>query len=129
MVCSRSGPTETISTGADLYKADGDGRYDIKLLFNNGGSAANRFTAGEYLAYDIGGIPDLAASDFAYLSTPAGGAGPFYAAAHVQRIGAGSLSGWIAPKEISTISIPEPAATVLLIFAVWPACRWSRRMS
>ena len=108
--------TPTVSLGADMFKADGDGKYDILFSFDEGGTDATRFTANEYLVWQITGIPNLTAADFAYLSQPAGGVGPFYAAAHVQRIGAGSLSGWIAATDISSVSaVPEPTALTLLV--------------
>ena len=108
--------TPTVSLGADLFKADGDGKYDILFSFDEGGTDATRFTDNEYLVWQITGIPNLTAADFACLSQPAGGVGPFYAAAHVQRIGAELLSGWIAATDISTLSvIPEPTALTLLV--------------
>src|SRR5207237_1661377 len=97
---SGSFDTPKVSTGINKFQADGDGKYDILFNFNNGGTANNRFTAGESMTYYISGIPNLMASDFAFLSAPAGGAGPFFAAAHVQRIGrTASLSGWLSATD------------------------------
>jgi hypothetical protein len=95
-----------ISLSSNAYKADGDGKYDIKMEFPNGSG----FDAGEILAYEITGISTLTAASFSFLSAPAGGHGPYYAAAHVQNTtGAGSgSSGWIAP------TVPLPAAGWLL---------------
>jgi hypothetical protein len=108
--------TPSVSLGANTFKADGDGMYDILFSFDEGGTDATRFTANEYLVWRITGIPTLTAADFAYLSKPAGGAGPFYAAVHVQRIGTRSLSGWIAATDISSVSaVPEPTALTLLV--------------
>ena len=119
----------TFTEGVDSFKADGDGKYDILLNFavNDG---THTFTTGESFTYTISGIAGLRASDFGYLSAPAGGAGPFYAAAHVQRIGAGSLSGWISADIVSPIlPVPEPGAGVLLGLAItiWFGFRlWKR---
>lgn len=114
--------TPKISTGLNKFQADGDGKYDILFNFNNGGTANNRFTAGESMTYYISGIPNLAASDFAFLSAPAGGAGPFFAAAHVQRIGpTASLSGWLSATEQTPLSIPEPSAKALAVLMLGSA--------
>ncbi len=111
-----------ISLGVNTFKADGDGKYDILFNFSIGGSEANRFTANESLVYEISGIPGLTAADFGCLSQPAGGAGPFYAAAHVQRIGAGLVSGWVSATDAMSFPlVPEPQPTALLGFgaAAW----------
>ena len=108
------------SLGEDNFKADGDGKYDILFDFSQTPSTA--FTAGDYLTYTITGISTLNALDFEFLSTPAGGHGPFDAAAHIQGISAtstsdnGASSGWIAPgiNNITVIPTPEPSAAALL---------------
>lgn len=120
----------TIATGTNQFKAGGDGKYDVLFTFSSGGNAKNRFTAHEYMTWDISGISGLAASEFAYLSAPAGGAGPFFAATHIQRIGNGAASGWIAPSGITPIpSVPEPGAAALFCLATSAAFalrRWRR---
>jgi hypothetical protein len=112
----------TIDQGVDGFKADGDGKYDVR--FNFGQPPASAFTSGEYITYQISGISGLVAADFIYLSMPAGGHGPFYAAGHVQGIDAsnvtdeGSLSGWIAPSEYTELPpIPEPGSASILALA------------
>src|SRR5262245_48838366 len=108
--------TPKVSTGVNKFQADGDGKYDILFSFNNGGTANNRFTAHESMTYYISGIPTLTAADFAYLSAPAGGAGPFFAAAHVQRIGlTASKSGWLSATDQTPLLIPEPSSKKLLL--------------
>lgn len=104
-----SGATATgITLGVDCCKADGDGLYDIKLSFST--SNNNLFQSGQTVVYNITGISGLTASSFNFFSTPAGGHGPFLAAAHVlNTTGAGSGgSGWIAPTPV-----PLPAAAWL----------------
>jgi hypothetical protein len=109
----------SISQGTNSFKADGDGKYDILFDFTSSSTAQHQFTQGEYLTYTITGISGLTAADFAYLSFPAGGAGPFYAAGHVQRIGADSQSGWISADIVSPIaSVPEPSAASLIGLAI-----------
>ena len=103
-----SGATATsITQGVDCCKADGDGFYDIQLGFATNGTG---FQSGQTVVYDITGISGLTASSFDFLSTPAGGHGPFLTAAHVLNttgVGSGG-SGWIAPNPV-----PLPAAVWL----------------
>ena len=111
-----------ISLGANHFRVERDGRYDVLFSFNSGGSPANWLTAGEYLSYNISGIRNLTASDFAWQSAPSGGAGPFYAAAEIERVGDCSLEGWIASAQAAPlVPVPEPGARLLLplAFAVW----------
>jgi hypothetical protein len=96
----------TISTGTDLFKADGDGKFDLLFEFSTSGQGGGslRFGAGESMSLDIS-APGLTASSFNFLSAPDGGHGPFYTAAHVQSIGAGDASGWV--------TVPEPSSWLL----------------
>jgi hypothetical protein len=105
----------TISRGTDAFKADGDGKYDILLRFaEDGGSFGN----GNYVVFQITGIPSLDVLDFNFLSAPAGGSGPFYAAAHVLGIGAADDSAWIHPSYgMTPIPVPEPSAVAFLTLA------------
>jgi hypothetical protein len=100
----------TVSATEDGFMADGDGLYDIKFAYGAGNSG---FKAGMTSTFDITDLssgPTLSAASFFSLSTPAGGHGPFYAAAQVQNTtGAGTGgSGWVAP-------VPLPAAAWLLV--------------
>jgi hypothetical protein len=116
--------TPSISQGIDGYKADGDGEYDIKFGFTPGGNVSKTFTTGDSLKYTITGT-GLTAASFAFLSTPAGGHGPFYFAAHSQNTtGQGSGgSGWITGPEI----VPEPSAALLGTLACLGAVFFRRR--
>lgn len=106
-----SGATATsITQAVDCCKADGDGFYDIQLSFDTSTSSGNVFGSGQTVVYNISGISGLTTSSFDFLSTPAGGAGPFLSAAQVQNttgVGTGG-SGWIAPNPV-----PLPAAVWL----------------
>jgi len=109
-----TGPAaDSISTGTDGFKADGDGKYDILFSFPTGSG----FDAGEKVVYDITGLSALTANSFAYSSAPgstSGGTGTYYAAAHVQNTTApdGSMSsGWVAAS--------TPPSTVPLPGAAW----------
>jgi hypothetical protein len=96
-----------VNLGVDAYQAGGDGLYDILIEFDNA-PPGDRFGAGDSVTYTITGIPTLTANSFNFLSTPAGGNGPFNVAAHVQGIGSnGDFSGWIT-------QVPEPTALSLL---------------
>jgi hypothetical protein len=129
---SLSAPTKTgtftnptIGQMLNSFKADGDGKYDVKLAFATGGGANGRFGVGEAVEYTITGTGAaagaLVASDFAFLSLPDGGHGPFFAAAHVQSIGAnGDDSGWITHDpglDPFGGEIPEPATWLLMSLA------------
>ncbi|MCA9233038.1 MAG: hypothetical protein KDA57_20495 [Planctomycetales bacterium] len=136
---SFSAPTKTgifadpvISLSTDTFKADGDGKYDILLTFST--SSGSEFGAGEEVEYTITGLGSAAgliAADFVFLSAPAGGHGPFYAAAHVQGIGAG-LSGWISPDpglDPFSNPVPEPNGIILFTLGLAIAERIRRRIS
>ncbi len=119
-----------ISLGTNQFKADGDGKYDILFDFAQGGTVTNRFDGTDTFTCLISGISGLTANNFNYLSQPAGGAGPFFAAGHVQRIGAGSLSGWVSATSAGSVSVvPEPhlASFLWLGAGLWLAVKISRR--
>jgi len=86
----------TFDVGPDAFKADGDGLYDMTFFFQS--PAAQRFEGSEVITFSLvySGAGTFNANSFNAMSTPAGGAGPFSAAAHVQGI-APSCSGWVAP--------------------------------
>ncbi|HPC61785.1 MAG TPA: hypothetical protein PKX23_14070 [Verrucomicrobiota bacterium] len=119
-----------IATGENRFKAGGDGRYDLKLQFAKGGGVETRFTAGDHFVCEFYGVPGLAPTDFAFLSTPVGSAGlPLYAAAHVQRIGAESSSGWLFAGAPVPVPVPEPGPLALWIVAgaIWLVFGWPRQ--
>ena len=100
-----------ISVGANAFKADGDGKYDILIDFAPPG---NKLGAGEEARLDITGIEDLSEDWFEFLSAPAGGHGPFLVAAHVQGIGDdGEGSGWVTTRDGDE---PVPEASTMLLF-------------
>jgi len=108
-----------VRKGENAYKADGDGKYDILFSFSK--SKSGRFGAGDSLTYLITGITGLSSTDFEYKSKPAGGQGPFYAAAHVQGIDCNNRGDgdWIDPSLGPQITpVPEPASIALLAMAV-----------
>lgn len=105
--------TEENVTSGSGFMADGDGLYNIKFDFG----MSHNFAADSSFTYALtltNGT--LTASDFEQLSQPAGGAGPFYAAAHVMGIGSGgSGSGFVDPSGgYTTLPTPEPAPTALV---------------
>lgn len=107
------------STGENAFQADGDGSYDIDVGFATANDG--RFMGGDYITYQITGIPTLVASDFEFLSYVGGGQGVYYAAAKIQGISSG-LSGWIG----STQPVPEPGFAGFLVLA-GGVCWWMRR--
>jgi len=107
-----STPTIDQAAGDNNYKADGDGKYDFR--FNFGTANGTTFGSGDSITYQIGGILGLDASNFAFLSAPAGGSGPFYAAAHIQSLSNGG-STWIEPGGGPIITVvPEPSSETIL---------------
>ena len=100
-----AGPT--INIASDAYMADGDGFFDIQLLFSNSDGGDSRFGVAEALAYNItdGGLNTITADSFHVWSFEDGGTGEYITAAHVGGIGpSDNLSGWV----------PEPGALSLL---------------
>ena len=110
-----------LQLGIDAFKAGGDGRYDLWFKYDVA-SGTDRFgdTLGD--TSDAGFLfPGLVYSDFNFSSSPAGGHGPFLAAAHVQGIQP-NCSAWIAPNLNGgagagdcVTTVPEPATSVLLL--------------
>jgi hypothetical protein len=104
-----SASSPSVSTGADAFKADGDGFFDILFDFPPPpGSAAAKFTAGESVVFDLTYPAAISVSDFDFDSAPGGGNGSYRAAAHVLGI-AGGGSGWVGNG-----AVPEPATGILL---------------
>ncbi len=92
-----------ISTKVDSYKADGDGKFDIKIEFALSGGPNAHFGPGEAIEYTITAA-GLTAGSFDFPSKSMGGKGVFRTVAHIQ--GIGEDSGWV--------SVPEPGTLVLL---------------
>ncbi len=107
----------TIGTIANFFQADGDGKYDISFGFATSDGASSRFGVGDSATYTITGIPTLTASSFNFLSSPAGGHGPYTTAAHVQGIAVGAGSGWVTVPEPSTFVLFAASAVGLLTWA------------
>lgn len=95
----------SVSGRNNNFRADGDGRYDILFSYPSGAGFNRNLTS----IYDITGFATLTAQSFYFLSAPAGGHGPFYAAAHVQNTPGGS--GWVS----AVAAVPLPPAIALLL--------------
>lgn len=109
-----SGPSKTgvfatpaINIASDSHMADGDGFFDIQILFDNSDGADSRFGVGEALAYTIddGGLNTITANSFHVWSFEDGGTGEYITVAHV---------GGIGPSEEGSGWVPEPGALSLL---------------
>lgn len=98
------------SLGENGFKADGDGFYDILINFASGGNTSQTFVHGDSLTYKINYTSAISASDFEYKSAMGGGAGTYYAAAHVQNTGAGNGSGWIGATNF--VVVPEASTGI-----------------
>lgn len=98
-----------VAWGTDTFQADGDGRFDILIEFEN---PSDRFDAGASatLILTASGLTD---EDFNIVSAAGGGAGTYRTAAHVQGIGVDvMLSGWVTATDGA--AVPEPATSFLL---------------
>lgn len=96
--------------GSDAFKADGDGFYDLQVMFPSSGGAhgLDRFAPGETVVFTVSAT-GITPESFLAFSAPGGGAGPFQVAAHVISIDSqGGQSGWISQQ------VPEPATLLLL---------------
>lgn len=104
----------SLQLGENQFMADGDGKYDILLSYpTNTGTLSGGDTSSFDITYSGSGTFDAASFDF--LSFPAGGHGPFYAAAHVLDTSASGGSGWIAP----VTPVPLPPSLPLLAAGVF----------
>lgn len=98
---------------ADAYKADGDGKYDIKVIFDSSDGMGTRFTDGDSLRLTLTytGVGSFNESSLIFPSAPDGGAGPFLAAAHINSTGLDDTgSVWVA-------AVPEPSVAMNLLLA------------
>ena len=107
-------PDATYSFGTDAFQADGDGLYDILIGWPNA-PPGDRFTADMTDTFTLT-LLGLTASSFQFLSTPAGGHGPFEAALRAQGLDAdGEGSGWFSPDDGGDDEdVPEPATFTLI---------------
>jgi hypothetical protein len=105
----------TISTGANAFKADDQGKFDIYLAFSQ--RAGSEFTGNNYVIYDVTSSAfNLTASDFDCLSSAAGGCSEYLAAAEISGISGqcdNTGTGWVAPGCI--VPAPEPGIFPLLV--------------
>lgn len=102
-----NGQTMAFNFGSNAFQADGDGLYDIFIDFSS--DLADRLEPGEVIIFDLTSTTLGFTSDsFLVFSAPAGGNGPFQAAAHIQSLPNGQ-SDWISDQPI-----PEPASLLLL---------------
>jgi hypothetical protein len=113
-----------INTGEDMFRAAGDGYYDIEFAFakNNNNRGARRFGVGDELTVSITGA-DITAAMFNVESAPGGGKGPFLSVAHVGGVDRPDLegvdddgSGWVTVPDASTLFLLGSAC--LIGFAV-----------
>jgi len=119
-VISLNDPNTTDDDG--LFKADGDGIYDILFDFPPPpGTFSDKFTKGETVIYDITGT-GVSAANFFTLSAPDGGSnGPFYAAVKLQGIACDPSDPDYSLCEGGTTStfaagvVPEPISSILFV--------------
>jgi hypothetical protein len=105
----------SITLDENNLKADGDGKYDIRLDFTTGMNVSQTFGAGDSISFLLIYTGTLDETNFTCLSAPAGGSGPFYAAAHIQNT-TGGQSAWVAADSTTIVPIPEPSTFALVVF-------------
>ena len=101
----------SILFGSNAFKADGDGFYDLQVMFpSSGGShGPDRFAPGDTVVFTVSAT-GITPESFLAFSAPGGGVGPFQVAAHVISIDSqAGQSGWISDQPV-----PEPATLLLL---------------
>ena len=114
--------TPVFSFGSNAFQADGDGLYDILIDFSNTNSGGTRLTPSESVSLRIlSTTAGFNAASFASISAPAGGHGPFQAAAHIASLPDGQ-SDWIAGTTQIT-SVPEPASLLLVATGLFGSAR------
>lgn len=111
--------------GANLFKADGDGFFDI--LFDFTSSGANRLGAGDSITYLITGIQGLTAADFNAVSV-GGPVSGFHTAAHLQATAVNGQSLWAADGDTPGGPVPEPTTYLVLAAFVATAAYAKRRV-
>lgn len=111
---------------SNAFKADGDGFYDLQVMFPSSGGAhgATRFAPGETVVFTVSAT-GITPESFLALSSPGGGAGPFQVAAHVISIDSqAGQSGWISDQPV-----PEPTTLLLLGTGIFGVAGYLRKRS
>jgi hypothetical protein len=111
----------TVLAGANAFKADHDGKYDVEFNFSSAAGAT--FGGGDSVTFNITGINGLNVLDFLFANTPAAGHDPLLASASVQTLGEAVI---IDNPPIEGM-VPEVAQTALLLGLASMAVEGCRR--
>jgi hypothetical protein len=98
---------KSIAAKNDKQSSGGGHKFDYEIKFPT--AKGSRFEADETFVLRVGeGIAGITAETFQFATTAG-----FYAAAHIQGIGAREDSGWIGSSTVSS-PIPEPGSILLV---------------
>jgi hypothetical protein len=112
----------TVETGANAFKPDWDGKYDLMFDFTTSGDSSTWFSGGDSVTFSITGIAGLTARDFLFANTPSAGHDSLLAAANLQTVGETVVID-------TPPAVPEAASTAILLGLAMLAIECGRRLS
>jgi hypothetical protein len=97
-----------VMAGADAFKPDWDGKYDIFVRFDSGADASAHFGGGDSITFNISDPDGLSAIDFYTPNTPVAGHGALFTAAGIETVGEAVVIDALPP-------VPDGGTTIMLL--------------